>query len=315
MENQIAPEQHQSANRVLMIRPSAFGYHQQAASSNAFMRKPAGEIKEIAAQAQMEFDGLARALRDSGVDVLVLNDSRGLPDCLFPNNWLSWHTPVDGSPMVVTYPMLDQLRRAERSPEMLGLICTHLNAEPRHLDISGLEDDHEYLEGTGSMVLDRIQGVAMACISPRTTQLALESWCDETGYTAMAFEAVDTDGATIYHTNVIMSVGDRLAVVCSQCIVDAEDRARVLSVLKADGRQVIQITLAQMKAFCGNILELVDSQGRPVLAMSTRAYEAFTTDQKRILTEAGTIVHVPIPTIEDVGGGGVRCMIAELGRG
>jgi hypothetical protein len=314
MEFQICPEQYQTANRVLMIRPSAFGYHPQAAASNAFMHEPSVDEARIAELAIQEVDGLVEGLRAAGVEVLVYQDTRDLPDCVFPNNWMSWHTPVEGEPVVISYPMCDELRRAERSTAVLDLMVSSIG-EPNHLDLSGLEEEGEILEGTGSLVLDRLNGLAFGCVSPRTTMVAFEAWCDETGYTPIAFEALDANGERIYHTNVMLSVGERVAVVCNGCITDAVDRERVLSALRTGGRQLIEIGLEQMELYCGNILELADGEGNPVLAMSTRAWEAFTSDQKRILEDAGTVVHVPIPTIEDVGGGSVRCMSAELGRG
>jgi len=278
------------------------------------MAVPNGDVSEIASVALDEFDGLVAGLRGAGVEVLVYQDTQNLPDCVFPNNWLSWHTPVEGEPMVITYPMCDELRRKERSPEVLDLLASTL-WEPDHLDLSGMEEDGLILEGTGSLVLDRVNGLAFGCMSARTTMSALVAWCDETGYEPIAFEALDGDGERIYHTNVMLSIGEQIAVVCRESIVDSEDRQRVWSVLNSGVRQVIEISMEQMSSFCGNILELVDGDGKPVFAMSSRAWGAFTVQQKQVLMDAGRVVHVPIPTIEDVGGGSVRCMIAELGRG
>lgn len=282
------------------------------------MRKPSVDEAKIAELALSEFDGLVDALRLAGIEVLVYQDTNGLPDCVFPNNWMSWHNPVGIEPVVITYPMCNALRRAERSDEVLGLIAKNLGVNPAHLDLSGLEEDGEILEGTGSLVLDRINGVAFGCRSPRTTERAFDAWCDETGYQGISFDALDGgggEGEPIYHTNVLMSVGQRVAVLCSECFSDDQDRDRVLLALRNGDRQVVEITMEQMGRFCGNILELIDGDGQPVFAMSSRAYEGFTPQQKRILQDSGAIVHVPIPTIEDVGGGSVRCMIAELGRG
>ena len=278
------------------------------------MHEPSVDEARIAELAIQEFDGLVEALLGAGVDVLVYQNTQGLPDCVFPNNWMSWHMPIEGGPVVATYPMCDELRRAERSSEVLDFLASRLG-EVNHLDLSGMEEDGEILEGTGSLVLDRVVGVAFGCVSPRTTMTAFEAWCDETGYKPVAFEALDAGGGRIYHTNVMLSVGERVAVMCSQCIVDAEDRERVLAALRNGDRRVIEINMDQMESFCGNILELVDGDGKPVFAMSSRAWGAFTAGQKEILEDAGSVVHVPIPTIEDVGGGSVRCMIAELGRG
>lgn len=320
MNFQIVPEQHQTSQRVLMIRPSKFGYHAQAASSNAFMNQSSLDQDSIGRAAVQEFDGLVNAIRNAGVQVLVHQDTTGLPDCLFPNNWLSWHTPKLGlsslsvDPVVVTYPMCDELRRAERSPAVLEAVAEFTQSTPSHLDLSGLEDNAEILEGTGSLVLDRIAGRAFACFSPRTTATALEAWCDETGYESIGFHAVDGAGVPIYHTNVLMSVGQRLAVVCSDSVFDRSDRHRVIELLRSDGREVLAISFEQMNNFCGNILELCNDQQQSVFAMSSRALGSFSNEQRGVIESLGTIVYADIPTIEDVGGGSVRCMIAELGR-
>lgn len=314
MDMTIAPEKYQTASRVLMIRPSAFGYHPQAAQSNAFMNKPEQNAQEIVERAISEFDSLVVGLEDAGVDVLVYQDERDLPDCVFPNNWMSWHTPIDGEPVVITYPMCDELRRVERSDEILSLLVDTYGAAG-HFDLSAMEVDQEILEGTGSLVLDRIKGVAFACLSARTTMNALDAWCDEAGYQSVAFEAIDGDGNPIYHTNVAMSIGAKIAVVCSESIAGAEDRDRVITALNIGSKQVLEITRTQMSSFCGNILELESSHGEPVFAMSSRAFGAFSVEQQSLLQSLGKIVHVPIPTIENIGGGSVRCMIAECGRG
>lgn len=313
MDTPIAPEQFQTSNRVLMIRPSRFEYHAQAALSNAFMNKNDGDESNVAQQAVIEFDGLVAALKSADVEVLVYQDTDDLPDCVFPNNWVSWHTPSEGEAVVVTYPMCDVLRRAERRAGVLDTLA--LDAGPvGHLDLAGLEENDEILEGTGSLVLDRVRGKAFACLSPRTTIGALDAWCDETGYDPIVFDAVDEQGQPIYHTNVILSVGERVAVVCVDSIPDPDERSQVLEELGYSGREIIVISYAQMGNFCGNLLELADQQGNPVYAMSTRAYEGFTEAQRAVLSASGTIVHAPIPTIEDIGGGSVRCMIAEAGR-
>ncbi len=313
MDIQIAPERFQTANRVLMIRPKLFGFHAQASQSNAFMNEPSRDSIEVAHKAEMEFDALAQALTGAGVEVLIHQDVQGLPDCVFPNNWVSCHQPLNGAPVLITYPMCDQLRRMERSELVLERLGSVLG-EVDHIDFADLEDDEEILEGTGSLVLDRVAGIAFACCSPRTTIRAFEAWCDETGYEPVAFEALDTDDQPIYHTNVMMSVGEHFSVVCAQTIRDAQDRAHVLERLQADGRPVIEISSDQMNNFCGNILELRTIHGKPVIAMSSRAWQSFSVKQQSILKDIGKVIHIPIPTIENVGGGSVRCMIAECGR-
>ncbi len=277
------------------------------------MHRPEQGAEQIAQSAHAEFDALVDALQGAGVEVLVHQDQQGLPDCLFPNNWVSWHTPIDSEPTIVTYPMYDDLRRQERSSDVLDELVDWIGSAG-HIDLSALEDDDEFLEGTGSLVLDRVNGIAYACLSARTTQTALEAWADETGYQPVSFHAVDADGQLIYHTNVMMSVGSSVVVVCLESIHDDDERELVLQQLTHDGKDVIDISFAQMGSFCGNILELASQDGESVFAMSSRAWDAFTAQQKVTLQNAGKIVHVPIPTIEDVGGGGVRCMIAECGR-
>lgn len=296
-----------------MIRPRRFGYHAQAAASNAFMNATDVDSEHIATLAQQEFDGLAEAVSRSGVQVQIYQDNAGLPDCVFPNNWVSWHAPLKGEPVVITYPMCDQLRRAERRGEVLELLSSGMGPVT-HLDLSALEENAEILEGTGSLVLDRVRGKAFACLSPRTTRGAIDAWSDETGYEPVVFRALDEQNHPIYHTNVMLSVGTRVSVVCLDSIPDADDRSRVLSELSQGDRQILEISYSQMACFCGNILELADQSGRSVFAMSTRAYESFSDDQRAILSAVGRIAHAPVPTIEDIGGGSVRCMIAEGGR-
>ncbi|MBO6513282.1 MAG: hypothetical protein JJ974_04885 [Phycisphaerales bacterium] len=313
MDEPVVPEQFQTSNRVLMIRPSRFGFHAQAAQSNAFMIRDGSNADDTASRAVHEFDGLVDALRSAGIEVCVYQDTDDLPDCVFPNNWFSWHTPVEGNPVVVTYPMCNELRRAERRGEVLDRLI-HGVESVNHIDLSMLEDDAEILEGTGSLVLDRIQGKAFACLSPRTTLTALDAWCDETGYQPVVFHAVDEESQPIYHTNVMLSVGERVAVVCAESVPDLDERAELMYALESGDRQILEISLDQMNSLCGNILELSDQAGNTVFAMSSRAFNAFTADQRAVLSANGRIVHAPIPTIEDVGGGSVRCMIAEAGR-
>lgn len=297
-----------------MIRPSGFGRDEEAAATNAFMQKSEDHASTIASAAQREFDGLVDALRAARVDVLVFEDDLGLPDSVFPNNWVSFHQPAEGEPVLITYPMCTAERRKERRSEVLDSIAQYLGIEPDHLDLSAMENDGEILEGTGSLVLDRVNGVAYACRSARTTEGALDAWADETGYRLVVFDAMDASGTAVYHTNVVMSVGEKIAVVCLDAIAGDEDRAVIKQELEASGRTLLDISLDQMGSFCGNMLELRARDGLAVFAMSETCFGALSGEQRSVLEQHGRIVAAWIPTIERVGGGSVRCMIAELGN-
>ncbi len=310
-------ERAQRASRVLMIRPDGFGRDDQAAETNAFMRKPVETADRIREQARKEFDTLALTLQEAGVGVLVFDDELGLPDSTFPNNWISYHQPIvsgkPANPIVVTYPMLTEARRRERRSEILDAVAGFTGVRPDHIDLSALEKENEILEGTGSLVLDRIHGVAYACVSARTTDYALDTWGDELGYEVVRFHAADGDGNPVYHTNVVMSIGEKFAVVCLESITDPDEYDLVEAALRRSGREIMTITLDQVAHFCGNILELQNARGESVFAMSKSAFEHFTPAQQERFASQGRVVRVAIPTIEYVAGGSVRCMLAELG--
>ncbi len=313
----MSSERSQSASRVLMIRPTAFGRDDEAAETNAFMHKSTETAERVQEQARREFDALAGALKAAGICVLIFDDDLKLPDSVFPNNWVSYHEfkGVKSNPVIVTYPMCAATRRCERRVEILDAIARFTKTAPDHIDISQMEEQDECLEGTGSLVLDRLGGIAYACLSGRTTDQAIDVWSDELGYQVVRFHAADKDGNPIYHTNVIMSIGEKLAVVCLESITDPDEYDVIEVSLRQSGREIMNITLDQVSHFCGNILELRSVDGEAVFAMSDCAWEHFTTDQQALFMALGTVVHVPIPTIEYVAGGSVRCMIAELGLG
>lgn len=300
-----------------MIRPTSFGRDDQAAQTNAFMNSPTETVECIRERAKEEFDSLAAALVESGVSVLVFEDDLGLPDSVFPNNWISFHQPVDGgegrNPLVVTYPMLVESRRKERRDEILDAVAKFTHSSPDHLDLSGLEQAEDFLEGTGSLVLDRVNNISYACLSGRTTEDGLDAWADETGFETVRFHSADADGNPIYHTNVVLSIGESLIVACLESITDPDEYEAVESSLTETGRELILISLTQVSSFCGNILELQSKEGKAIFAMSQTAYEHFSDIQRQKIEALGSIIHIPIPTIEYVAGGSVRCMIAELG--
>jgi hypothetical protein len=298
----------QCADAVLMIRPARFAANPETADSNRFQRTEA--IADAATAALREFDALARGLANAGVGVVVAEDSLepAKPDACFPNNWVSFH--ADGT--VVLYPMMAPSRRAERRREPIAAIERAGYRVARTIDLSPLEARGEFLEGTGSLVLDRPRRIAYACRSPRTTAVALAEFSAALGYRIVAFDAQGPDGRPAYHTNVLMAIGEGFAVVCADSIAQAGPRAAVIEELGRDGVEVIAIDAAEMNGFAGNLLALRTRGGDPVIAISDAAFHALAPDKLRRLERHGTILSVGIPTIERLGGGSVRCMLAEV---
>lgn len=321
LEPGAAPESHsqprpQCADTVLMVRPKAFGFNPETAATNTFQR-PAEEHSDPAAAARAEFQQLVRALESEGVSVCAVDDSAPptKPDAVFPNNWLSFH-PCG---TLVLYPMAHASRRAERRQEVIDAAIAQVGFQLQHLiDLTWYEDEGKFLEGTGSLVLDHAQRVAYACLSPRTHPQVVSEWAAELGYEAVTFAAANREGVPLYHTNVLMCIGARGVIIGSEAIAP-EDRPRVLERISASGREVIEIGHAEIECFAGNMLELAtwdealgDSK---VLVMSERARRALkpeTFAQLSGCTDA--VLAVPIPTIETLGGGSVRCMLAEVFR-
>ena len=308
----------QCADAVLMVRPRAFGYNPETAATNTFQRPqdPANDAGAAAA-ARAEFERLAQALGSEGISVCAVDDTPqpAKPDAVFPNNWLSFHD--DGT--LVLYPMHSASRRLERRQEVIDAVVKRLDFKVSHLiDLTHHERQGRFLEGTGSLVLDHIRRVAYACTSPRTHPQLVAEWARELEYQAVIFEATDRAGAPLYHTNVLMCIGERAVVIGSGAIAPS-DRDRVLAQLGASGREIIEIGPEQIEAFAGNMLELGtwdealgDSR---VLVMSDTARRALKPElfaQLSGCTDA--VLAVPIPTIEKLGGGSVRCMLAEVFR-
>jgi hypothetical protein len=292
-----------------MIRPAHFGANAETAASNFFQGSVLG-VGDVAALAQREFDALALALADAGVRVHQWSGQRGaaLPDEVFPNNWLSLH--ADGT--AVLYPLLAANRRRERRPELLAeLTSTHGYRIGRVVDLTALEARGEYLEGTGSLVLDRARRVAYACRSPRTTAEALAEFGAKLDYEIVAFDALDREGRPIYHTNVLLSVGTRFAAICAAAIRDRDERRRVCARLESSGHDLVEIGFDELERFAGNLLELAGSDG-PVIALSSSALAALAVPTRGALERHGRFVVADVRTIERVGGGSVRCMLAEV---
>ena len=301
----------QLASSVLMIRPTRFQSNPQTADSNAFQTEPDASPAEQQRAALPEFEGLVSALRGAGIDVVVFDDTPEphTPDSVFPNNWVSFH--ADGT--VVIYPMEAENRRGERRIDIIDRLDTELGFLVREVvDLSHHEANGHFLEGTGSMVLDRVNRIAYACLSSRTHLDVLGDFAQRMDYDVVAFEAVDRDGVPIYHTNVLMNVGERLAVICDGAISRDEQRKAVLERLEATGHEIISLSFDQLLAFAGNMLELRAADGVPVIAMSRRAWNSLSEEQRAVCEANGRIVTAAIDDIEDSAGGSVRCMLAEI---
>jgi hypothetical protein len=301
--------QQNTAPAVLMVKPYRFGYNEQTAVTNQFQEvseKTEGQL--IHEQAMAEFDQFAGVLKAHGVEVLVAHDSPEppKPDAIFPNNWITMHP--EGT--AIFYPMCTPNRRWERRRAIVDLLNKYYKID-KEIDLSHYEEDEKYLEGTGSMVFDRANKVCYACISARTNQEILELFCQKTGHELVSFYAHDPQGQAIYHTNVMMSVAEHYAIVCLESIHNPAEKERVVHALESHGKTIIPISYAQMYDFAGNVLELRGKDGL-VLAMSERAYHAFTEEQRSIISKYATPVYAPLTTIEKVGGGGARCMLAEI---
>jgi hypothetical protein len=309
----------QCAAAVLMIEPRAFGFNPDTARTNTFQHadscSPAAPAGEPQLEARVEFAALARALESEGVTLCVVPDTASplKPDAVFPNNWVSFHE--DGT--LVLYPMESPSRRPERRPDVIERVIGQLKFRVTHLlDLTHFEAQGMFLEGTGSLVLDHVQRVAYACASPRTHPQLVGEWAQALDYQPLIFQAADRTGVPLYHTNVLMFIGERVAVVGTEAIA-ASDRGRVLDRLRASGREILEIGQAQIAQFAGNMLELAswdEALGDcRVLVMSDAARRSLTPQgYARLSGCSDAVLAVPIPTIERLGGGSVRCMLAEV---
>ncbi len=281
------------------------------AASNRFQGRSAASPDEQQLLAVEEFNGLVNVLRSSGIDVVVIDDTHEphTPDSIFPNNWISLH--ADGR--VVLYPLEAENRRTERRTDVIERLDNELGFQVSEIvDLTGHENAAHFLEGTGSMVLDRSNRVAYACLSSRTQLDPLGDFAQRMDYDVVAFDAVDSDGVPIYHTNVLMNVGEKLAVICDAAIRREEQREAVLTCLRDTGHEIINLTYAQLDAFAGNMLELRNADGERVIAMSQQAHDSLSEEQLHTLEANGRVVTAPIDNIEMSAGGSVRCMLAEI---
>jgi hypothetical protein len=304
----------QSTSSVFMVRPHSFRKNEETATNNHYQRDIAqASPEEIIERAQEEFDGMVAQLEAAGIEVVVFDEAEPheTPDALFPNNWISTH--ADGT--VALYPMFAPNRRTERREDVPLVLEHQFGFDVRQIiDFTEFESHNKFLEGTGSIVLDRINRKAYAALSDRTDARALEHFCDQLDFEPVAFQSFqtfDNQRLTIYHTNVMMSIGSGYAVVCLDCIDSGEERKQVVDAIAQDGLELIAITEEQVNQFAGNMLELTGDEG-PVLVMSTSAYQSLVPGQIAKLQQHTTLLHAPLPTIETCGGGSARCMIAEI---
>lgn len=298
----------QSASAVLLVCPAAFGFNAEAGRTNMF--STASSDPRLQQIALAEFEKLAGALASAGVEVLVLDDvpEPATPDAVFPNNWFSTH--ADGS--LILYPMATAPRRLERRVEELtALLQASGHSANRVVDLSGHEQQGRFLEGTGSLVLDRTRRMAFANRSSRTNAEVVAEFDAALGYSTFLFDAHDPAGNPVYHTNVLLSLGTEFAVLCSEAVA-AGDRADLIDRIEASGRSIVELDFDQLRCFGCNLIELRSRSGDPVIALSAAARTALRPDQLRRLEGFGELVEASIPTIEAVGGGSVRCMIAEI---
>ena len=290
-----------------MIRPVNFSFNAETAVNNSFQVAGAGDDAQH--KALTEFESFVQLLKDNGVDVTVINDTPEpyTPDSIFPNNWLSFHD----AGTVCLYPMYAANRRLERKPDILKAIGEKFHIDAT-LDFSGYEAQTLFLEGTGSMVLDRDKKIAYACLSPRTDRKVLLDFCEKLGYTPEIFTSVDAAGRPVYHTNVMMCVADRYVVVCLDSVPDKKERGLLAATIHYSDKTLIPITLDQMNHFAGNMLQVHNGEGEKLLIMSEQAYDSLTPEQITQLEGFNRILHAPLTTIETNGGGSARCMLAEI---
>ena len=299
------------SNKILMIEPVAFGFNPETATNNYFQKESTQEDAQT--QALAEFQNMVELLRSKSIEVIVIQDTLEphTPDSIFPNNWISFHE--DGT--FVTYPMFAVNRRTERREDIIEYLYNRGFHASKRIDYSNFENNQIFLEGTGSVVLDRKYRRAYACLSPRTNRELFLRFCEDLGYKPIYFDAlhqVGGDMRPIYHTNVMMAIGSTYAVICLESIVNQEQREMVARELQTTGHDVIEITSEQMNRFAGNMLEIKALDGALYLCLSQSAYNALSEAQRTQLARHAQLLIIPIPTIEALGGGSVRCMMAEL---
>ncbi|MBR5249054.1 MAG: amidinotransferase [Bacteroidales bacterium] len=296
-----------TTSTVLMVRPVRFGYNPQTAANNAFQTQEDAEIAQ--ANALEEFNAYVQLLQENGIEVIVVDDTEEphTPDSIFPNNWFTTHQ--DGT--LVIFPLFAPNRRFERKEGVLQALNQHFSPR-RTIDLTHWEEKGEFLEGTGSMILDRIHQVAYACRSPRTSLGPLQEFCEKTGFRYHLFSSVDEHGVPIYHTNVMMSLGTKHAMICLSSIQDEEERKEMIEAIEGSGRTILDLTIDQIRSYAGNMMELTNQQGESCLVLSQTALRSLNQQQLAELQRNYRLISPHLDHIEKNGGGSARCMIAEI---
>lgn len=303
----------QTTNVILMVRPSAFRKNEQTAVNNYFQEDIKARNEEINGKAQQEFDTLVNTLRNAGIQVLVLDDDliEDTPDSIFPNNWVSTH--ANGN--VAVYPMYAENRRKERRDAFFILLEAHGFEIKNIIDYTEAEEEGVFLEGTGSIVLDRTNEKAYCALSARADEELFIEFCEDFEYFPVIFNAFQTkDGKRlpIYHTNVMMSIADAFCIICLDCIDDKKERKNVIGHLKDSGKEIIAISENQLQHFAGNMLQVINDKGEKLLVMSQDAHKSLSPDQIKTIEKHCAIISSNLSTIETCGGGSARCMMAEI---
>ncbi len=296
------------SSRILMIKPLQFGFNEQTAVSNSFQVNT-GSISsnEIQQKALNEFNSFSDLLISKGIEVIVFEDTKSpaTPDSIFPNNWISFHD----NKTIVLYPMLAENRRLERRSDIIDFFKKEYS---NVIDLSNFEKQGQILEGTGSIVFDYTNQIAYANCSPRTDKKLLEQLCEKLNYKTITFKAIDNKGKDIYHTNVLMCIGEGFAVLCPDCIPNKEELKQVIQSLENTGHEIIQITYQQMNSFAGNMYQLFNNSEKSYIVLSEQAYNSLNNEQIEKLEKYGELLYSPLNTIEKNGGGSARCMIADI---
>ena len=290
-----------------MVRPALFAYNDETATNNYFQNKTAhSNLNERALQ---EFDDFVNILRSNKIDVIVVQDSIDphTPDSIFPNNWFSTHSTGE----LILYPMFAENRRDERKKKVLNTLEEHFNAH-KVIDLTEWENKNRFLEGTGSLILDHKNRIVYACRSERTDDIVFEDFYTKMNFEPQLFNAYDENEKIIYHTNIMLSIGEKHAIICAESIFDQNRRAQVINSLKVSKKEIIEISFEQMRSFCANILEVLNVDNEPCLIMSETAKKSYTYEQRKKLEKYCKLISTPLNIIEETGGGSARCMIAEI---
>ncbi len=300
----------QNTNHILMVRPANFGFNEETAQNNAFQTNDTSiSQSEISQKAVQEFDDFVSKLRGAGVQVTVAEDSVHpiKPDAVFPNNWISLHP----NGLIITYPMYAPTRRLERQITVMDTIKSNFTVR-EHIDMTAYELDNLYLEGTGSMIFDRKHKLVYACLSPRTDENILSQFCKYTDYEKVVFTSVDEKGQDIYHTNVMMAMGEGFVVICMDSVKDKVENQKLRAIFERTNKEIVEISMEQMNSFAGNMLQVCNAEGEGILVMSSQAYHSLNSSQIEQLSKHTQILHSSLNTIETYGGGSARCMMAEV---